>query len=1091
MISPGGKTRRPAKRFDTLKGRTMTNRRTSTLRTFAALFLIAATLCAIATAPRAAWADNPCELTDEMRAQYEADGTLADRIAYVESLHNNSQSELIAAAQQRSGEATIASSNVPSKNAGGMGTTGNGYILCVAVEFPAEGDQPATTFADAKQQAKSVVASIEGGGGYAAPYESLQAYYQRASYGKLDISCRSVCYNVTAKHCRNYYDGIPDSLVIEIATTLDEQFGVDFSQYDGNDDGFVDGIYLVYAGKETGWGTTWWPHCGNSLEHSSPTLDGKKLKNDVFIGDVTHQSDAHTIIHETGHVLGLPDYYSYTGATQGIATTDMMNRNVGDHNAFSKWMLGWIDDDQITRIAVTDSTIKVRRGTGEVQTYTGSVTETIKAFTSDTITDGGGFIAVSSDEGILTGPLFCRFYLLQYDRPAGNQAFSDEGGLVSGLRIYRVQAQLNTSGNDFELSCSGATNQHNMLIESLHPSGGSAKTETGNPFHTGASIGTSTIPSTNYREDPLGYTGIHIDVTNADDPAEGSVTFSHDAKPPEAEFTVTPAFSTGILDVGAYSFTTSMQPNWTQSHLAGAALVIDGKSHTVKALEKDGKLLIYYELPSGTIAQDSTCELVLPAGFFDLYGTSSAEMRIALQPRSKTLAFESSGTYEQSEYAINGASETLSNAITAKGEQIIVAAQSTDDRNGTKLSLLKLSPDGKSCTQLAVKGSDVSDFGNVTVTATTLDDGRIFVWVKGYSGKESEVGSKAFWIDPATGTLLDSRDLTDLRFSGIAPLGDGVALLTKSPGPGATCTIRQIFSNDASADKEANVTTSVLPSALKPTGDGRLAGISLDYATGTYTVSVYSSNEIEKLFEGAEGESIHPEAEFTLTKVSSIEDIAFKNGKFYVVSHVIENDVTILELNIFDSEGNLLQTARIEGGVTTSSTTSTLTVNENGAAAIITTYAGTTTAWTTSMEIAVVDPDGNFAGYSSTRRTNVAFWADNHLYVTQPQSDSVTNTGKIGWIRTAAIGGNTPEPEPEPTPTPTPDPDQKPDADSQTPQQAGTQQASATATGKNAEGGTLAKTGDATTATAEATIACLMASLLIATIARRKERNRS
>ena len=1080
----------------------MTNRRTSALRAFAAFFLIAAvTLCTIAAAPRAAWADNPCELTDEMRAQYEADGTLADRIAFVESLNSDSQAELIAAAQQRSGEAAVASSNVPSGWVGGMGTTGDGYILCVAVEFPAEGDEPATTFADAKQQAKSVVASIEGGSGYAAPYESLQAYYQRASYGKLNIGCRSVCYNVTAKHCRSYYDGIPDALVIEIATTLDEQFGVDFSQYDGNDDGFVDGIYLIYAGLNTGWGSTWWPHCGNSLDHSSPTFDGKKLKNDVFIGDVTRESSAKTFIHETGHVLGLPDYYSYYNTTKGIATTDMMNQNEGDHNAFSKWLLGWIDDSQITRIAITDNAIKVRRGAGEVQTYTGSVTETIKAFTSDTITEGGGFIAVSSDEGILTGPLFRRFYLLQYDRPAGNQAFSNDGGLVSGLRIYRVQAQLNTSGTNFELSCSGATSQHNMLIESLCPSDGGAKAETGNPFHTGASIGASTTPSTNYREDPLGYTGIHIDVTNADDPAEGSVTFSHDAKPPETEFTVTPAFSTGILDVGAYYFTPSLQPNWTKSDLAGAKLVIDGTSHDVRTLDKDGNLLVYYELPSGTITQDSTCELVLPAGFFELYGTQSAELHVALHPRSKTIAFESSGTYEQSEYQLNGASEVLSSAVTAKGEQIIVAAQSTDDGNGTKLALLKLSSDGKSCTQVAVKGSEVGDFRDVAVTAIALNDGRIFAWVNGHSGKESTTKSMAFWIDPATGGLLDSRDITDLTFSGIAPLGDGIALLTQSPGPNVTCAIRQIFSSDASKDKNARGECGVFATELKATGDGRIAGISIDQDTQLITVSIYSTSEIEKLLEGGEGKEATPDVSFPVANARNIEDLTFRDGKFYVLAAVNEDSVMHLELRTLDNDGNTLSTTKIEGGIASNMTRSKLLLSESGAAAITTTYADGTTAWTTSMEIAMLDPDGNFAGFSSTKRSNIAFWADNRLYVTQRQSDSAAEVGKIGWIRTAAVGGNTPTPDPEPTPAPTPepeptpapapDPEQNPGADSQAPQQAGTQQASATATGKNAGSSTLAKTGDMAAAPVEAALASLVASLLIATIARRKERGRS
>jgi M6 family metalloprotease-like protein len=44
--------------------------------------------------------------------------------------------------------------------------------------------------------------------------------------------------------------------------------------------------------------------------------------------------------------LGLPDYYDYddtTGPKGGVGGWDMMDYNGGDHNAFSKYLLGWID----------------------------------------------------------------------------------------------------------------------------------------------------------------------------------------------------------------------------------------------------------------------------------------------------------------------------------------------------------------------------------------------------------------------------------------------------------------------------------------------------------------------------------------------------------------------------------------------------------------------------------------------------------------------------------------------------------------------------------------------------------------------------
>ncbi len=56
--------------------------------------------------------------------------------------------------------------------------------------------------------------------------------------------------------------------------------------------------------------------------------------------------DAHTFIHEFGHMLGLKDYYdpnSYIelSPVSPLGRMDMMDCSLGDHNAFSKCILGW------------------------------------------------------------------------------------------------------------------------------------------------------------------------------------------------------------------------------------------------------------------------------------------------------------------------------------------------------------------------------------------------------------------------------------------------------------------------------------------------------------------------------------------------------------------------------------------------------------------------------------------------------------------------------------------------------------------------------------------------------------------------------
>ena len=66
--------------------------------------------------------------------------------------------------------------------------------------------------------------------------------------------------------------------------------------------------------------------------------------------DMMHLSsnkvDAHTYIHETGHLLGLEDYYdtfstSILSKVSPLGRMDMMDCSLGDQNAFSKMLLGW------------------------------------------------------------------------------------------------------------------------------------------------------------------------------------------------------------------------------------------------------------------------------------------------------------------------------------------------------------------------------------------------------------------------------------------------------------------------------------------------------------------------------------------------------------------------------------------------------------------------------------------------------------------------------------------------------------------------------------------------------------------------------
>ena len=176
--------------------------------------------------------------------------------------------------------------------------------------------------------------------------------------------------------------------------------GKDFLQYfDSNKDGAFDMIEIVYsapfyatdAGNEEYTkpinNDIFWAYCGgNSAGGESverPTIskyaffsyytfveagyyDDNGKHNHWSVDQVSAgvPMDAHTLIHESGHGLGLPDYYdpSYSGKNPA-GSVDMMDHNIGDHCAYSKALYGWIDPTVVT--GPTEVTIRPFAETGD------------------------------------------------------------------------------------------------------------------------------------------------------------------------------------------------------------------------------------------------------------------------------------------------------------------------------------------------------------------------------------------------------------------------------------------------------------------------------------------------------------------------------------------------------------------------------------------------------------------------------------------------------------------------------------------------------------------------------------------------------
>lgn len=454
-----------------------------------AAFLLTALLAAAfagALAPASAHAQDaahsPCIATVEQRAAYAADGTLDEREAFQESLGNDEPSpglvqQALAREQAQNG---IAPNAVPGDD-GGMAAIGNAHVVALRVSFPdrpfAEGDtlEALQTLIGPRAVGEAALPSA---GGF--PYENLHDYYLRASYGALTVTGEAFDY--AAQHERDFYTANIGQLYKEALDHL-EASGIDLARFDANGDGRIDAVYLHFAGGDTGWGSVWWSNEQVLDVPDAVYADGTvRLWNAVALSNPCDQPwAAQTIIHETGHVLGLPDYYQYAsqqgGSTDrtGILTFDIMMQNQGDHNGFSKWMLGWLPDSKITRIFANETGIDVKRDGKVVQHVdatadgSSSVEAALEAFASNDIDETGGIVVVANQDA----SMFSSYYLLQYDRFAGNQSvrYEQDGQpaeLPSGFRLFRVQADLGSGGPYFVHSNTYGT-VHNQLIELVDP----------------------------------------------------------------------------------------------------------------------------------------------------------------------------------------------------------------------------------------------------------------------------------------------------------------------------------------------------------------------------------------------------------------------------------------------------------------------------------------------------------------------------------------------------------------------------------------------------------------------------------------------
>ncbi len=255
-------------------------------------------------------------------------------------------------------------------------------------------------------------------------WESVASFYHTESKGKLTITG-----TVSGWYSASYGTSITEDQTTTLVTSATNWYKTSNNsngqEFDSDNDGYIDGVVLIYNApnnyndNDNLWAYTYWT--GVTSNKTSPTANTYFWASYDFMSESSNCTvDAHTYIHELGHVMGLDDYYNYDstssyGAAGGFS---MQDYNVGEHDPYSKLALGWIDP-----IVPTGST---------------------------TLTIAPGDAVILSPNSLSTNSPFDEYLILDVYSPTGLNYFdskyqysgSPKGPNTVGIRVWHVDARL-------------------------------------------------------------------------------------------------------------------------------------------------------------------------------------------------------------------------------------------------------------------------------------------------------------------------------------------------------------------------------------------------------------------------------------------------------------------------------------------------------------------------------------------------------------------------------------------------------------------------------------------------------------------------
>lgn len=232
-------------------------------------------------------------------------------------------------------------------------------------------------------------------------HSSVAQYFSDASFG--DFTPEFDLYGIytVSKH-HDYYGnntGRTSTLINEVLKLADND--IDFTQYDSNNDGRVDMVYILYAGAGanlSGDNSDVWPQCyyKSNYQHDGKRIPIVGLSNELAITAQNNQGTAlragiGVLCHEMSHGLGLPDLYYTLSLTPkdehgyadynncGPEDWDLMDGGENIFNGFwpvqyAAWerdIMGWMSLEELDKPAdITIHPLDSENGNGKAYRIT-------------------------------------------------------------------------------------------------------------------------------------------------------------------------------------------------------------------------------------------------------------------------------------------------------------------------------------------------------------------------------------------------------------------------------------------------------------------------------------------------------------------------------------------------------------------------------------------------------------------------------------------------------------------------------------------------------------------------------------------------